>query len=185
MLAYVFWHWPQLVVDLASYNAKLVAFHQTLAANKPAGFHNSTVFSTIGANWLDTKGPVFEDWYLMDNSAALDPLNEGAVTGACEQPHNVVAREAAGGTAGLYKLRKGLADLSKKRVAVWFSKPDGVSYKEFFAQIEDEQLPEDALWQRQMTLGPTQEFCLLSENEHDVVNVAGQKVSLELIWTGR
>jgi len=184
MLAYVFWHWPQFAVDPAAYETNLRAFHRTLGANTPPGFHLSTVCSIKGANWLDTESPVFEDWYLLENSAALDQLNEGAVTGVCEQPHNVVAREAAGGTAGLYRLRQGTPDLSKKRFAVWFSKPDGISYKDFFARMEKEHLPRVALWQRQMTLGPTREFCLLSENEGAISQVVGENVSLELIWGG-
>jgi hypothetical protein len=155
MLAYVFWHWPRFDVDLTLYQKNLRAFHKTLAANTPPGFHHSTAFSIKGANWLDSTGSAFEEWYLLDNSAALDQLNDAAVTGACEQPHNVVAKDAAGGTAGLYRLRRGAADLSRKRFAVWFSKPDGMSYKDFLARVDEEQLPRAALWQRQMTLGPT------------------------------
>jgi hypothetical protein len=184
MLAYVFWHWPQFTVDPAVYETNLRTFHRTLGANTPPGFHLSTVFSIKGAIWLDTNSPIFEDWYLLENSAALDQLNEAAVTGACEQPHNVVAREAAGGTAGLYRLRQGTPHLSKKRFAVWFPKPDGVSYKDFFARMEKEHLPGVALWQRQMTLGPTREFCLLSEKEDAISHVVGEHVSLDLIWGG-
>jgi len=184
MLAYIFWHWPRFDVDLAVYQTNLRNFHRTLAAHIPPGFHGSTVFSINGASWLDSTGPTFEEWYLLDNSAALDQLNDAAVTGACERPHNVVAKDAAGGTAGLYRLRRGAADLSKKRFAVWFSKPDGMSYKDFLARIDEEQLPRAALWQRQMTLGPTREFCLLSEDEETISRVLGQKVLLEVIWAG-
>ena len=183
MLAYVFWHWPRPGIDLAAYEANLRIFHQTLTANKPPGFQNSTVFSTNGSDWLDTKGPVFEDWYLMDDSAALDRVNEAAVTGACEQPHHAVAKDAAGGTAGLYRLRQGTAELSNKSVAVWFSKPDGVSYREFFARIDEENFKGAALWQRQMTLGPTREFCLLSEDEDQSSRISGLKVLLKVIWS--
>jgi hypothetical protein len=184
MLAYTFWHWPRFDVDLAVYQTNLRTFHRILAAHTPPGFHRSTVFSINGASWLDSTGPTFEEWYLLDNSAALDQLNDAAVRGACEQPHNVVAKDAAGGTAGLYRLRRGTADLSKKRFAVWFSKPDGMSYKAFLARIDEEQLPRAALWQRQMTLGPTREFCVFSEDEETISRVPGQKVSLEVIWAG-
>jgi hypothetical protein len=183
MLAYVFWHWPRFDVDLALYEANVRGFHKTLSANTPPGFHHSIVFSIKGADWLDTNSQVFEDWYLLDGSAAMDQLNLAAVSGACEQPHNVVARDAAGGTAGLYRLRRGTADLSKKRFAVWFSKPDGLSYKDFFDRF-DEHLPRVTLWQRQMTLGPTREFCLLSENKEALSRVPGQEVSLDVIWAG-
>ena len=62
-------------------------------------------------------------------------LNEAAVSGACEEPHNRVAREAADGTGGLYRLRAGDEDLAQARFAVWLSKPNGVSYKDFYAGL--------------------------------------------------
>lgn len=185
MLAYVFWHWPQPAVDIQAYTSKLAAFHEILNANKPEGFHHSTVFLIDKAPWLGTQGSAFEDWYLLDDSAALDRLNLAAVTGKCEQPHHLVAKDAADGTAGLYRLRIGSSDLSNKRNAVWFSKPADLSYKDFSDRIESECSEETSLWQRQMTLGPTTEFCLL--NEKDVVlpfGLVGQNVLLELIWSG-
>src|SRR5690242_16973636 len=107
MLAYVFWHWPRPDVDRNSYVDHLVAFHQTLAANKPGGFRQSVVFRIRDAGWLKTSGEAYEDWCLLDDSAALDPLNEAAVSGVCEEPHNRVAREASDGVGGLYRLRAG------------------------------------------------------------------------------
>ena len=163
MLAYVFWHWPHPGVDTAKYVDHLIAFHQTLAANKPAGFQGSRVFRIRGASWLDTKGDAFEDWYLLDDSAALDVINHAAVSGPCEEPHNLVARQAAGGTAGLYSLRLGQA--LDARYAVWLAKPDGVSYPDFFATLEPIIVnAQAALWGRQLTLGPTTEFVIHSLN---------------------
>ena len=163
MLAYVFWHWPQSSVDPEAYVEHLVAFHQTLAANKPVGFQQSVVFRIRGASWLNTSDEAYEEWYLLDDSAALDPLNEAAVTGVCEEPHNQVARQAAGGTGGLYRLRAGREDLAQTTSAIWLSKPDGVSYKDFYATLEPLTSKQNtALWGRQMTLGPTTEFCIHS-----------------------
>jgi len=184
MLAYVFWHWPQSTVDPDLYSTDLITFHETLRANKPQGFLQSTVFLIHHANWLNTTGPAFEDWYLLSDSSAIDPLNEAAVTGPCEQPHNLVARAAAGGTAGLYRLRTGTADISTSRHALWFSKPEGEPYKEFFRRLQAVCPEGSGLWGRQMTLGPTSEFCLLTPSltEH---TLTGQHVSLELVWSGR
>jgi hypothetical protein len=163
MLAYVFWHWPAPGVDIEKYVDHLVTFHRTLAENKPAGFRGSRVFRIRGASWLDTKTDAFEDWYLLDDSAALDVINHAAVSGPCEEPHNLVAREAAGGTAGLYSLRIGEAD--DARYAVWLAKPDGVSYADFFSTLEPLiKNAQAALWGRQMTLGPTTEFVIHSMN---------------------
>jgi hypothetical protein len=160
MLAYVFWHWPQPGVDAETYVDHLVSFHRTLNANKPAGFNGSRVFRIKGASWLETQGDAFEDWYLLDDSAALDSINEAAVSGVCEAPHNLVAREAAGGTAGLYRVKFGNI-LAEPRFALWLSKPDGISYTDFY-QILRPTIPDAALWQRQMTLGPTTEFVIHS-----------------------
>ena len=185
MLAYVFWHWPQPAVDTQAYISKLSAFHETLNANKPEGFHHSTVFLINGSSWLGNQDSAFEDWYLLDDSAALDRLNLAAVTGKCEQPHHLVAKDAADGTAGLYRLRIGPSDLSNKRKAIWFSKPADRSYKDFFDRIESQRSQDTSLWQRQMTLGPTTEFCLLSEKDAELpMGLVGLDVTLQLIWSG-
>jgi hypothetical protein len=164
MLAYVFWHWPQRSVERETYLARLERFHQTLAANRPSGFRHSLVFGIEDADWLNTSGTAYEEWYLLDGSAAMDPLNDAAVSGACEEPHNLVARDAAGGTGGLYRLRAGEEVLHEARFAVWLSKPEGVSYSNFYQALAPlTSQPNVALWGRQMTLGPTTEFCLHSQ----------------------
>jgi len=163
MLAYVFWHWPRPEIERGQYLDHLAEFHRTLVANKPPGFQRSVVFHISDANWLNTDGEAYEEWYLLDDSAALDPLNEAAVSGVCEEPHNRVARAAADGTGGLYRLRAGEGDLAQARFATWLSKPAGVSYKDFYAGLESlTTQPGVTLWGRQMTLGPTTEFCIHS-----------------------
>jgi len=163
MLAYVFWHWPQPGIDPATYVDHLSEFHQTLASHKPAGFQHSVVFRIHDAGWLNTRGEAYEEWYLLDDSAAMDRLNEAAVSGACEEPHNRVAREAADGVGGLYRLRVGDENPAQSRFAVWLSKPAGVSYNDFFAALQPlTSQPGVALWVRQMVLGPTTEFCIHS-----------------------
>ena len=164
MLAYVFWHWSQPSITPETYLTHLESFHRTLAANKPRGFQRSVVFRIEDADWLQTRGPAYEEWYLVDDSAALDPLNDAAVSGACEQPHNLVAREAAGGTGGLYRLRSGQPVLREAQFAVWLAKPDGVLYRDFYDALAPLTAQANvALWGRQMTLGPTTEFCLHSQ----------------------
>src|SRR5215212_10204087 len=133
MLAYVFWHWPQAGIDRGAYLDHLAEFHHTLAAHKPSGFQKSAVFRIRGASWLNAKDEAYEEWYLLDDSGAMDRLNDAAVSGACEEPHNRVAREAADGIGGLYRLRTGQENLAAARFAVWLSKPPGVSYKNFYA----------------------------------------------------
>jgi hypothetical protein len=110
----------------------------------------------------------------------MDPLNDAAVSGVCEEPHNRVAREAADGTAGLYRLRAGAGDLSQAKFATWLSKPDGVSYKDFYAGLE----PGVTLWGRQMVLGPTTEFCIHSPTPVQLsASIRVIRVQLHQEWT--
>ena len=92
MLAYVFWHWPQPGVDAETYVDHLVSFHRTLNENKPVAFNGSRVLRMHGVSWLNTTGDAYEDWYLVNDSSALDSINEGAVSGPCEAPHNLEIR---------------------------------------------------------------------------------------------
>ena len=86
------------------------SFSKHSQLTNPAGFQQSVVFRIRGASWLNTSDEAYEEWYLLDDSAAMDPLNEAAVSGACEEPHNRVAREAADGIGGLYRLREGVEE---------------------------------------------------------------------------
>lgn len=185
MLAYVFWHWPQPHITRDSYLDHLAGFHRTLAANRPSGFQRSVVFGIRGANWLNITGEAFEEWYLLDDSAAMDRLNEAAVSGVREEPHNRVAREAADGAGGLYRLRTGQEGLAQSRFAVWLSKPNGVSYPDFYVALEPITSQQGVgLWGRQMTLGPTTEFCIHSSAPIQLPeNYTGQTIPLELIWS--
>ena len=184
MLAYVFWHWPQARVDRDEYVDHLIDFQRTLAANKPDGFRESAVFRIRGASWLKTQGEAYEEWYLLDDSAAMDRLNDGAVSGACLEPHNRVARDAADGTGGLYRFRRGDEELGRSRFSVWLSKPSSVTYKDFYEGLESlTSQPGVGLWGRQMTLGPTTEFCIHSPTSLKLPEgYSDERVPLELMW---
>lgn len=160
------------------------AFQETLAANKSNGFQQSAVFRIRGASWLNTSDEAYEEWYLLDDSAAMDQLNEAAVSGACEEPHNRVAREAADGTGGLYRRREGVETLDQAKFAIWLSKPPGVSYKTFYAELQTlTSQPGVALWGRQMTLGPTTEFCIHSQTPIELpAGYSGHTLNLHLIY---
>ena len=184
MLAYVFWHWPQVDIDRDAYEDHLREFQQTLAANKSAGFQESVVFRIRGASWLNTGDEAYEEWYLLDDSCAMDGLNEAAVSGACEEPHNRVAREAADGTGGLYRMREGVENLTDAKIAVWLSKPAGVLYKNFYADLRSLTSQKGvALWGRQMTLGPTTEFCIHSQSPIELPpGYSGHSIALERVY---
>lgn len=152
MLAYVFWHWSVPGQEPGRYVERLLAFHRALRAAPPAGFRGSRVLAIEGAPWVG-GAPAFEDWYLVDDFAALGALNEAAVTAARQVPHDSVARLAAGGAGGVYRrLASAAGEIDR---VTWCAKPAGETYAAFLGR-----LPAAEAWQRQMVLGPTPEFCL-------------------------
>jgi hypothetical protein len=158
-LAYVFWHWRRAGVPEASYVELQRRFHAALAAAPPPGFVDSGSAAIRGVVWAAAGGDAYEDWYLVEGTAALDPLNQAAVTAGRQPPHDAAAAAAQGGTAGLYRLRAGGATVH--RTAAWFAKPGGMSYGELYATLEPlVHRTDGALWGRQMVLGPSPEFCL-------------------------
>lgn len=171
MLAYVFWHWPRRGADPKEYEARLGAFHGALAAAPPAGFLRSAAFGVEGAEWVE-GAPAYEDWYLLDDTAALDRLEEAAVTASRREPHDRVAAWAAGGSAGLYRALRG-AGAPGGETSLWLAKPAGLSYVAFLAELERRFPPPLALWQRRLVLGPAPEFCVagaaaaLAEARHE------------------
>jgi hypothetical protein len=161
MLAYVFWHWPRPNVAAEDYETRQRAFHEALKAAPSAGFLHSFTHAFSGAPWAG-GGLAYEDWYLVEDSAALDHLNDAAVSASRQAPHDLAAAAAAGGTAGLYALRMGEVHGSYA-VSNWFSKPDGMPYDALFAALAPVvKASRGALWMRRMTLGPATEFCLQS-----------------------
>jgi len=161
MRAYLFWHSRRDESPRSEYERVLGLFHDALAQSPPSGFIASRYFHLPGLPWLGgAEG--YEDWYLLDDSAALDPLDAGAVSGDLEDPHHSVARLAVAGIGGLYKpVTESLAGIDAPS-ALWFQKPAGMSYTSMMNRLET-QSPGigDRLWQRMLVLGPTPEFCLL------------------------
>lgn len=161
MLAYVFWHWPRPDVQRQDYEQRQRRFHAAMRDAPSAGYLGSRTYAISGATWTSDAATAYEDWYLVENSGSLDPLNEAAVTASRQAPHDAAAAGAAGGTAGLYRLRRGDVDSVAPEMAAWFAKPARMSYGELDRVLEPV-LGETAgvLWMRQMVLGPTPEFCL-------------------------
>src|SRR5258705_370094 len=115
MLAYVFWHWRREGVSPAAYEALQRRFHAALEAAPPDGFLASRSAAIAGAPWAAEGGEAYEDWYLIEGSAALDPLNAAAVSASRQVPHHTAAAVAPGGTAGLYLLRLRAARTTEPR----------------------------------------------------------------------
>ncbi len=165
MLAYVFWHWSKADVSPADYERYQRDFHAALATSAPSGFLRSAAFRIDGqAPWLG-GAPAYADWYLVEDSAALDPLNEAAVTGVCEAPHTLVAQAMSAGAGLLLTLHPDATppDLVSARSATFLTKPREMPYADFYAAVAavaDAQ--NSTVWRRTMVLGPTPEFTALS-----------------------
>lgn len=164
MLSYVFWHWPRAGVAADEYETRQRPFHEALKRAPSEGFARSLTHAVRGAPWANGGAPAYEDWYLLRDSAALDPLNAAAVSASRQVPHDAAAALAGGGIAGLYTLQLGAMPDAPTHAA-WFAKPDGVRYADFFARLEPIVAGASAaLWMRHMTLAPAREFCLLSRD---------------------
>ncbi len=153
MLAYVFSHRPEGGVEVAVYEDALRRFHTALASAPPSGFIRSSTFKV---------GDRYSDWYLVENSAALDVLNAAAVSGVRTPAHDTAARMAVDGVGKLYSLVSGEAPVGSG-FEIQFSKPAGVGYPDHYERLRPYSGgPGVSLWRRMMVLGPPPEFCLIT-----------------------
>lgn len=153
MLAYIFSHKAGSGTDVAAYEDALRRFHASLAAARPRGFIRSLTYR-VGAR--------YSDWYLVEDSAALDALNDAAVTGGRAATHEAAARMAADGVGKLMSLAAGEPDVDAA-VETRFSKPPGAGYADLYATLARWTAePGASLWRRMMVLGPPPEFSLLT-----------------------
>lgn len=157
MLAYVFWHVPRADAATDAYESLHREFHAVLLRANVNGLVRVRAYRLGAIPWLGGRAG-YEDWHLLEGSAALDALNRAAVSGMRQTPHDRVAALAADGIAGLYGVRLGRP--VDPRVAYWMSKPAGMSYADFDASLAPLVAEGCCLWSRRMTLGPTPEFCL-------------------------
>ncbi len=163
MLAYFFTHWPLESISPEDYETALRALHRSLAAHPPQGFQRSWALAVHQVPWANRGQRAYEDWYLVEDFAALGVLNEAAVNPPHGKTHQVVAHMAGGGKGGVYSLVQGACDPAQIRYATWFSKPTTMTYTTCLQQLATSTGPSGAaLWQRQMVLGPGLEFCMHS-----------------------
>ena len=154
MLAYLFWHRPREGVDPERYEEALREFHSRLETE-------SACFR-LGELPFD-PGPGYEDWYLVDGFPALGALNEAAVAGPRRAPHDAAAAWAGAGVAGVMGHVAGARLPARPGWAAWLAKPAGMPYGEAHAQLSVALDGAGAAgWQRQMTLGPATEYCVLA-----------------------
>jgi hypothetical protein len=143
MLAYLFWHQPRRNVDASDYEEAQRYFHANLEVV-------SACFRVSELPFVEEPG--YEDWYLVDDWAGLGELNHAAVDSIRGRHHDRAAEMSSAGWGGVYELQRGPAQIPAG--TGWFEKPRGVDSEEFLAS-----LPQEAVWRRQMVLGPAPEFC--------------------------
>ncbi len=187
MLAYLFWHRPLDPAQAGAYEQAHLAFHRSLTRTPPVGFHGSAVFRVSQLPWpwsaaadqerTPKGGSVgYEDWYLVEDYAALGVLNEAAVGRGHRTPHDAVASRFGAGAGGLYGLVEGLRpeSLGESSVAVWVTRPPGSPQRALADMLADGMDPRHAsLWRRQFVLGPAPEYCLLVADRKRLEGPAG------------
>ncbi len=182
MLAYLFWHWSRDGVEAAQYETAQRRFHAALAAAPPPGFSHSHSAALRGAPWAAGGGAAYEDWYLVHTSAALDSLNQAAISASRQVPHDAAAALAAGGAAGLYTLRAGTA-ITAPSHAIWFAKPPGMSYAALDGALRAVVAAHACVWMRYMVLGPTPEFVVHGTGELKLpAPLEGTSYKLRTVW---
>lgn len=163
MIAYVFWHRAAEGVAADAYEAAQRRFHRSLARQPPGGFVGSACLRAESLPWLGAGGAGYEDWYVLEDFAALGVLNEAAVGRGHSGAHDAAARPMGEGTASVYRLRDGLPRLDRVTHAVWITPAPGrfdVAFEDLL--VDGVQPPDASLWRRQLALGPAPEICLLS-----------------------
>ena len=166
MLAYVFWHRPADAVATADYEEALRRFHRSLAARPPGGFWGSVTLRAPACGWLG--GDAYEDWYVIEDFGALGVLNEAAIGRGHRSAHDDAARRAGPGTGAIFRLLEGSPAPVAARIAVWIDKPRGLENPLLAPLLGDGMdVSRAGLWQRQLALGPSPEYCLLAAEAPD------------------
>jgi hypothetical protein len=163
VLAYVFWHRARDGVTAGRYEKALRGFHAMLAANPPGGFIGSASLRAASLPWLGSGGAGYEDWYVVEDFAALGVINEAAVGPANETAHDAAADLMGEGTGAVYRLLDGLPVFDAVALAAWIAPARGrgeALLEDFLADGMDRR--HASLWRRQLALGPAPELCLLA-----------------------
>ncbi len=199
MLAYLSWHRAAPKVEPAAYEQALERFHRSLAHRPPAGFRGSAAMRAAELPWLMPEADDashgasgYEDWYLVDDWAAVGVLEEAAVARGHATAHDDLASRSVDTRGAIYRLIEGHIGMAETRVAVWVTCAQGHADPSLAALLGDGMdRVSGGLWRRCVGLGPAPEFCLLaSESPSGVASSrlprGWQATSFprEVIWSG-
>ena len=161
MLAYVYWHAAPASTAAAEYEKILLRFGHALADAKSPGFLGNASYAVGATPWLGEPG--YEDWAWLEGSWALDSLNERAVSGPMEQPHNAIAQATKhGGHGALYYLVAGEHEIPGDSKVFWLSRPRGVNWREVMPGIIRSAGAKISAGRRPLVLGPSAAFSLIA-----------------------
>jgi hypothetical protein len=158
VLAWLFWHARRPDLPEEEYRQRLLHFHDRLNTLAPPGFAGSRTLRYPALPWLPVTTEVYEDWYFVHHSGALDVLDDSVTAPSLVESHTAVSRSAATAIAGLYRLRAG-TPLHRPSRVTWVSKERSEPYEDFIAGLAET----GSVWSRKMVLGPAPEFCVESE----------------------
>jgi hypothetical protein len=174
MLAYVFWHTPLAGLDAREYETPLLEFHADLARNPPAGLVTSATYRVSGLPWLNGRTG-YEDWCLLTSPAALDGLNQAAVTPERWAVHAAIASKTDFGHGGLYyRLYGDELPIAGTRV-FWLRRPRGIRYERPLEAMIRGAAGFLSCWRKLMVLGPGEEFVIAGSSALDVPIPEGWK----------
>jgi hypothetical protein len=147
MLAYLFWHRPRQEIETSEYEEGLLAFHRELGVDSACFRLEALPFDSGGG---------YEDWYLVEDWAALGQLNVEATDERRHGVHDRAASEMGAGWGGVYALLDGPQGIPAG--VEWVEKPRGLSTEEFVGRY-----PGRSVWRRQMVLSPGASHCVSAE----------------------
>ena len=166
MLAYVFWHRPVSQADRSQYEASIVRFETELAKHPPPGFISAHTFAIGPVPWLSDQ-PGYEDWYLIEASWAMDPLNAFAVSGSVQPTHDSAAAQMDEGHGGLYAHVAGEPITAAQSTVYWLTRPRGIQWRPPLEAMRA-RAPQANIWRRQMVLGSAGEFVVEVPDDGDI-----------------
>jgi hypothetical protein len=176
VLAYLFWHRAAAAVEQSAYERELERFHRSLAHGPPSGFRCTASFRVEQLPWLaadaaadltpEEHRAAYEDWYLIDDWAALGVLEEAAISRGHMTAHDAIAARAGWGSGAVYRLLEGSSNPAHGDAAVWVSAVPGHNRMSLDALLGDGLDPRrGGLWRRCLGLGPAPEYCLLADQQ--------------------
>jgi hypothetical protein len=198
MIAYLSWHRAAAGVVQEAYEQALTRFHRSLAHRPPSGFRSSAAMRLSELPWLAgvdgaaRDAPGYEDWYLLDDWAAVGVLEEAAVARGHESAHHAIASRAGAAAGSVYRLVEGSARPQAEGVAVWVAREAGHDPPSLGALLGDGMDPRrDGLWRRCLGLGPAPEYCMLAGETPAGVAASrlpggwvAHSVAREAVWGG-